>query len=62
MQGRTSFLITHHLAAVAAADLILVLDGGRIAGQGTHAMLLASCPLYERLIEHELKGRESLVG
>ncbi|MBI5709806.1 MAG: ABC transporter ATP-binding protein [Candidatus Eisenbacteria bacterium] len=60
MQGRTTFLITHRLSAVTAADWILVLDRGRLAGQGTHAELLAGCPLYRRLVEHELAGHASL--
>ncbi len=41
MEGRTSIIIAHRLATVRAADLIYVLDGGRIVEQGTHEELSA---------------------
>jgi ATP-binding cassette, subfamily B, bacterial MsbA len=41
LRGRTSFLIAHRLATVIDADLIVVIEGGRIAQVGTHAELLA---------------------
>ena len=62
MHGRTTFLITHRMSAVTSADWILVLERGRLVGQGVHAGLLESCPLYRRLVEHELAGHASLVG
>jgi ABC-type multidrug transport system fused ATPase/permease subunit len=48
-KGRTTFVIAHRLATVRNADIILVLDKGRIAAQGTHAQLLKNSPLYARL-------------
>ncbi len=60
MEGRTTFLITHRLSAVTAADRILVLDQGRLVGQGTHFELLEGCALYRRLVQHELAGHASL--
>ena len=41
MQGRTTFIIAHRIQSVMNADLILVLDKGRIVQRGTHAELLA---------------------
>lgn len=40
MEGRTTFLITHRLSALRRADLVIVLSGGRIVEQGTHAELM----------------------
>ncbi|WP_455834414.1 ABC transporter ATP-binding protein, partial [Pseudarthrobacter siccitolerans] len=48
-QGRTSFVIAHRLSTVRDADLILVMDHGRIVEQGTHRDLLAANSYYTRL-------------
>ena len=48
-RGRTTFLITHKLQALELADRILVLEDGRVTAFGTHAELLVSCPMYQRL-------------
>ncbi|UUX97847.1 ABC transporter transmembrane domain-containing protein [Aquabacterium sp. J223] len=49
MQGRTTLVIAHRLATVQRADRIVVMDGGCIVDQGTHAELLARGGLYARL-------------
>jgi ATP-binding cassette, subfamily B, multidrug efflux pump len=54
LAGRTSILISHRVAAVKDADRILVLDGGRVAEQGTHATLLAAGGVYASLYREQL--------
>ena len=49
MDGRTTLVIAHRLATIVNADRILVLDGGVIVEEGTHASLLAANGLYSRL-------------
>jgi len=56
LTGRTVFVIAHRLSTVANADLILVLDRGRIVERGTHAELLAERGAYFRL--HSLQFRD----
>ena len=51
MKGRTTLVIAHRLATVQKADRILVMDGGQIVEQGTHAELVAKGGLYRRLAE-----------
>lgn len=49
LHGRTAFVIAHRLSTVRGADVILVVDGGRVVEQGTHAELLARGGLYADL-------------
>ena len=51
--GRTVFLVSHRVSAVKDADLIVVLDQGRIAERGTHEQLLARGGLYAELAERQ---------
>jgi ATP-binding cassette subfamily B multidrug efflux pump len=56
MHGRTTFVIAHRLSTVHSADMILVLDKGRIVAQGKHEELLLSSPLYMNIYNQQLKS------
>ena len=51
MLGRTTFMIAHRLSTVRIADLLLVLQDGRIVEQGTHEQLLTRPGVYQQLFE-----------
>ncbi|WP_082506972.1 ABC transporter ATP-binding protein [Arthrobacter sp. Leaf337] len=57
-RGRTSFVIAHRLSTVRDADLILVMDHGRIVEQGNHQQLLAANGHYGRLYAAQFAGGE----
>jgi ATP-binding cassette subfamily B multidrug efflux pump len=59
MHGRTTFVIAHRLSTVHRADLILVMDDGKIVEKGTHAELLAQKGLYREIYELQLSDQES---
>lgn len=61
MQGRTTFVIAHRLSTVRRADLILVLDQGRIVERGKHHELLQQDGLYRQIFELQLRDRESFL-
>ncbi|MFI1939671.1 ABC transporter ATP-binding protein [Streptomyces purpureus] len=54
--GRMSLLVSHRLSAVREADVIVLLDGGRITEQGTHDELMAAGGAYERLFTVQARG------
>ena len=56
MQSRTTVVIAHRLATVRAADRIIVMDGGRIVEQGTHASLFRAGGLYASLAQLQFEG------
>ena len=61
MVGRTSIVIAHRLSTILAADMILVLNQGRIVERGTHRELLASNGLYSRLYETQFRSKSKKV-
>lgn len=54
MQGRTTFIIAHRFSTVIAADVIVVMNEGRIIAQGQHENLMKTCPIYQALYETQL--------
>jgi len=58
--GHTSFVIAHRLSTVRDADLILVMDHGRIVEHGTHQQLVARQGLYKDLYDAQFAGREQV--
>ncbi len=56
MAGRTSIVIAHRLSTILAADLILVMDRGKIVEKGTHDELIAMGGLYSQLYETQFRG------
>jgi ATP-binding cassette subfamily B protein len=57
LEGRTSLVIAHRLSTIRNADLILVIDDGRVVASGTHATLLAEGGLYADLYETQFAAR-----
>ena len=59
MQGRTTFVIAHRISTVRRADLILVMEGGRIVQRGTHESLISRPGPYREIYELQLQGAAS---
>jgi len=53
-EGRTTIIIAHRLSTIQNADKIIVVDGGRIVGDGTHNALLESCAEYSNLVKKQV--------
>ena len=58
MEGRTTLIVAHRLSTISLADRVVLLDGGRIVADGTHAELLASTPLYSEVLAQAAQDDE----
>ena len=57
MRGRTTFVIAHRLSTIRNADVILMMEHGRIVEQGTHHELLEAKGRYAELYHSQFAGR-----
>jgi ATP-binding cassette subfamily B protein len=62
MKERTSFIIAHRLSTIRNADLILVIDDGRIIERGNHQELFSDKGFYYRLYMSQFRGHEPIEG
>ena len=51
----TVFIISQRTASIMNADMILVLEDGRVAGKGTHEELLERCPVYREIYDSQFR-------
>ena len=58
VKNKTVIMIAHRLSTVVNADKIIVLEKGRIAADGTHAELLRSSPLYKKMWQSHISGKD----
>ena len=58
MRGRTSFIIAQRLSTLRMADMVIVLEHGRIATRGTHDQLLRTSALYAEIYQQQLRGND----
>ncbi|MDO4805974.1 MAG: ABC transporter ATP-binding protein [Coriobacteriales bacterium] len=58
MADATCLIVAHRIGTIMNADLIVVLEDGRVAGQGTHEELMASCEAYQELAYSQLSEEE----
>jgi ATP-binding cassette subfamily B protein len=56
LRGRTSFVVAHRLSTIREADLVLVLDAGRVVERGAHEDLLCQNGEYARLHRRFMRG------
>jgi len=54
MRGRTSFVIAHRLSTISRADVIVVIENGRISQTGTHAELMSKGGKYRTMVEQQI--------
>lgn len=57
-KGKTTLMIAHRFSTILSADEIIVMDAGKVVGQGTHRQLFAACQAYRRLVEPQIRKVE----
>jgi len=57
-KGSTSLIVAQRIGTIMEADLIIVLEEGRVVGQGKHKKLLKSCPIYKEIAMSQLSEEE----
>ena len=58
-QGRATLVIAHRISTIRAADRIVMVENGRVAGEGTYAQLMEGCPEFRKLMGDEYAGTEN---
>ena len=58
-KSATVILVAQRVASIVDADQIIVLDGGKVVGRGTHAELLATNPTYQEIVTSQLEDKEA---
>ncbi|MDP3891556.1 MAG: multidrug ABC transporter permease, partial [Nocardioides sp.] len=56
VKGRTTLVIAHRLSTVRHADMIVILDNGKIIGKGSHRELMKTCPTYKMMVDLQVEG------
>jgi ABC-type multidrug transport system fused ATPase/permease subunit len=62
VKGRTTLIIAHRLSTLQLADRVVVLDGGKIAAQGTHTQLLECSSLYQDIYNQQILPIEKVLA
>jgi ABC-type multidrug transport system fused ATPase/permease subunit len=62
LAARTTIVIAHRLSTVRDADCVVVIDEGQVVGTGTHATLMETSDLYQRLVKRQLVNAQSGTG
>ena len=62
LQGVTKIIIAQRITSVMDADLIVILEDGKIHAAGTHRQLLAEDPIYQEIYASQMKGDEHHAG
>ena len=61
LAGRTTFMITHRLSTIQRADLILLMEDGRIIERGTHEELMTRRGIYHAMVQRQMASHEETV-